>query len=246
MTRCQAERVANAVLAIMATTQSTMMDPREFVPVPIPPTLWPVHTLQVSELLASLGIDFESRSHYSYAQFHPACASLTDRSILPGIDWPEATKALVRFFNDPGLLRGAMYFAASIGVFCFLGDDMIEASGDREKAPLTLLSQVDAETAIWLAYKAVEAILGQLPSDQRKLEHRLILEGFGDFEPGPRGQSAIVLAQELMTFTWDRDKRVAHGSMNPHRGQPITYFEVMDYQYLVSALIRHRAFPGAG
>jgi hypothetical protein len=39
VTRCQAERVANAVLAIMATAQSTMMDPREFVPVPIPPTL---------------------------------------------------------------------------------------------------------------------------------------------------------------------------------------------------------------
>ncbi len=237
VTRCQADRVANSVVAVMAAVQSTMVDPRQYISVPIPPTLWPAHTLDVRELVASLGLVWGATTLFDRSR--PAWLSLTERTQLPALDWPAAT---VRFFSDPGLLRGGMYLAASIGVFCFLGDEMTMANADRDDAPATLLSQVDAETAIWLAYKAVEAIIGHMPSGRRELERKLLAEGFADFEAGWRGEPAIALAEKLITFTWDRDKRVGHGSMSRYRKQPITYFEVMDYQYLVSALIQHRAF----
>jgi hypothetical protein len=166
--------------------------------------------------------------------------SLYERSQI-GLDWPLATRALVRFFDDPRLLRGAMYFAASIGVLCFLGDDVTGILGERDQGPSTILAQTDAETAIWLAYKAVEAIIGHLPSNRAKLEKRLAEEGFSDFKAGWRSEPAIVLAEKLVTFAWDRDKRAGHGSMNQHRRRAITYFQVMDYQCLVAALLEHRS-----
>jgi hypothetical protein len=239
VTACQAERVSNAVLAVLATAQHTFVDPREYAPVPVPESMWPAHTLDVNALLETLVLQLPEDPYFN--ELHRAKRSILERS-QNGLDWVQATDAIVRFFEHGSLLRAAMYFAASIGVYCFLGDDVSRARGDRDEAPDTLLKQADAETAIWLAYKAVESVLGHLPADPRKLEQRLVLEGFSDFEAGWRGEPAIVLAEKLVSFTWDRDKRVGHGSMNPHRRQPITYFEVMDYQYLACALIEHRLF----
>jgi len=201
--------------------------------------MWPSHAIDVNQLMQELVLQPPGDPYYN--ALHWARRSLVERS-QSGIHWQAATQALLKFFENVNLLRGAMYFAASLGVCSFLGDDVTHALGDRDESPPTLLSQVDAETAIWLAYKSVEAILGHLPSDSAKLERRLQDEGFADFEAGWRGEPAIILAEKLLSFTWDRDKRVGHGSMNPHRRKPVTYFEVMDYQYLASALLQHRAF----
>jgi hypothetical protein len=97
------------------------------------------------------------------------------------------------------------------------------------------------ETALLNAFKAVEAIIGDPPRDDRKLALRLRKWGLDPEEEVGYG-SKKELAQMIRDANWQRDKKAAHGSTP---SGDIRIVDMLEYQacarYIVIAALEHEA-----
>jgi len=142
--------------------------------------------------------------------------------------------------SDRDLWRGVQYFIASLRVFTFMPLDVVDALRERDAVPNSPYATVDAESAVWLAYKAVESIVGDPSSDRRKLQRHLDILGLMDFPGVWRHEAPVDLATRLSRFVTTRDRQAAHGRHHARR-KPLTYFEVIDYQYFARNLLERYA-----
>jgi hypothetical protein len=135
-------------------------------------------------------------------------------------------------------LEALHFYSESIEHFHFAGDDIQTTLADPCRAPNDQVAAVKAEAAVWNAFKAVEAIIGDPPSDERRFRGKLTQAGIDpDEEVGylrwghqgdPSGQREPVSAR-IRAMSRCRDRRAAHGSRtSPDRG--ITFYEIMDFQ----------------
>ncbi len=230
---CQAWHVATALTGLLALTHSLLMDPAEAAPVPIAASLMPALEMSQGEILASLNLNELDIDD-------PVFRGLTNWS-WTGAEWSRLLLLLPAFIVDSDLWWGAQYYLASANLFTFLGDDLRDTLADRETRPETPYRQVDGETAVWLAYKAVESVIGDPPAARRRLERLLGERGLSDFEGGWRHEPSVDIASKVSHFVKVRDSRTAHGRHHSRRGPAFTYFEIMDYQYFSSAVVLHCA-----
>lgn len=228
---CQAWKVSAALTGLMSLGHLLMTDPRELEPVPIAPELLPALQMSEPEVETSLNLE--------HAIMDPVFRGLHEWMEVRA-DWPEIMRLLPAFLLDDGLWRGAQYFLGSASVFVFVGDEVGHFLRDRGQRPESPYRLVDAETAVWLAFKALEAVIGDPPSREAKLRHHLDELGLLDFPGVWRHEPAIDLVEKIQDFVSTRDSRAAHGRHHSRR-RPLTSFETMDFQYLTSAVLLHHA-----
>ena len=223
--------VSGAVMGLLALANMLMVDPRDAEPIPIPPSFMPAQEVQRPALLEYL--------HLEHAVGNPTWVGITQVASV-GSRWDQLMLLLPALTTDRNLWQGAQYVIASLRVFTFMGDDMLDTLRDKDALPESPYVVVDTETAVWLAYKAVESILGDPPSDHRKLQRRLDELRLMDFPGVWHGEAPMDLVERVTDFVCSRDRRAAHGRHHPRR-KPFTYYEVMDYQYLARSLLVHYA-----
>jgi hypothetical protein len=227
----QAWDVSGAVMGLLALANMLMVDPRDAEPIPIPPSFMPALEVERPALLDNLNL--------THAVGNPTWVGITEVASI-GSRWDQLMLLLPALTTDRDLWRGAQYLIASLRVFTFMGDDMRDTFRDREALPDSPYVVVDTETAVWLAYKAVESVVGDPPSDRRKLQRRLDELKLMDFPGVWRDEAPFDLVERVTDFVGSRDRRAAHGRHHPRR-RPFTYYEVMDYQYLARSLLVHYA-----
>lgn len=228
---CQAWYVSGAVMGLLALANMLMIDPRDAEPIPIPPAFMPAYEVDRPALLDALGL--------LHAVGDPTWEGLTSLCSV-GSRWDQLFRLLPALLSDRGLWRGAQYLIASLRLFTFMGDDMIDTLHDRDMLPETPYAMVDAESALWLAYKALESVVGDPPGNSRRLDARLRELRVVDFPGVWRGEVPVDLATRIRRFEAARDRRAAHGRHHANR-EPLSYFEVMDWQYFARLLLIHYA-----
>ncbi len=133
------------------------------------------------------------------------------------------------------LFNACHFYRESLGNFEFVGDAITEVLQEPEGYPETKELQVKAETALHSAYKAIEAIVGEPGRNKRRNEQRLQEWGINPYKRVGFGSRRMPLLSKLLRLQQLRDSAVAHGKRT--RGKPITYYEIMDAQYLAQAVI---------
>lgn len=229
--RCEAWRISGALMGLVALANMLLVDPRDAEPVPIPAEFMPALELSRPELLKALRL--------TDAVGDPTWGGLTSL-VSVGSRWDQLILLLPALLLDHDLWRGVQYCIGSMSLFTFMGDDLIDTFHDRDVLPDSPYRVVDAESALWLAYKAVESVIGDPPSDPRKLEARLGDLDIADFPGVWRNEASVDLATRVTSFVTARDRRAAHGRHHARR-KPLTIFEVMDYQTFARALLTHYA-----
>lgn len=230
---CQAWRVTAALMGMLS-LDHLALDPRECAPVPIPDALMPAHELNKAALLDALGHNGRGlRLSHPYLQTLSSCSMMA-------YDWLETIKYLSAFLVDDDLWRAGQYYLGSASLFAFVGNDVGRTLHDRELLPENPYRLVDAESAIWLAFKAVEAIIGDPSGREEKLSKAIADAGLYDFPGVWRDEEQADLVDHLLRFVALRDSRVAHGKHHRKRA-PVTLFDVMNAQYLSRGLILHYA-----
>ncbi len=151
-------------------------------------------------------------------------------------------------------LHAVHFYRESIGDLYFSGDIIQMTLSDPNSAPTSQLERTKAEAAVWSAFKALEAIIGDPPKDERKFRSKLESHGIDpDEKVGYRPWSAPTsdrddmwresMSVKIRKMAACRDKRAAHGS-GTTRERTISYYELMDFQACARAClvaaIRHR------
>ena len=143
-------------------------------------------------------------------------------------------------FIDPQMFDAAHFYWASVREFVFSGDAVQEVIDDINVTPVSRIDLVRAENAIQNAFKAIEALIGDPPKDDRRLRNKIETTGLDPDEQvgwdvpeyGLASRSVLEQVRELSRI---RDKRAAHARTEGNRR--ITYFEMMDAQELALEFI---------
>ena len=226
---CQAWRITGALVSLLALHVPLVADMRDSAPVPVLQEFMPALELSQPLVAESLGLYDDVGG--------PLWEGLMTGVGL-GINWATIMPLLPAMLLDDDLWRGAQYYLGSVSLFAFMGDDMLDTLNERHAVPETPYRMVDAESAVWHAFKAVEAVIGDPSSDERKLRRHLDDLGLTDFPGVWQHEEPVDLVARVSDFVGTRDRRTAHGRHHRHR-EPLTFYEIMDYQYFASALLRH-------
>ena len=229
---CQAWRVTGALTGLLALHVPLVADMRDSAPVPVPKEFMPAFELPQRQLAESLGL-------YDDVGGRQWEGLMTGVGL--GINWAAVMPMLPALLLDNDLWRGAQYYLGSVSLIAFMGDDVLDTLNERHAVPETPSLMVDAESAVWQAFKAVEAVVGDPSSDERKLRRHLTDLELDDFPGVWRHEKPADLVTRVSDFVAARDAKAAHGRHHSRRGV-LTYYEVMDYQYFASALLRHYAW----
>jgi hypothetical protein len=140
--------------------------------------------------------------------------------------------------KDEGALAAAVFWRLSTEDYDFEGDAIGEVIAEPDDGPRTPFDQAQAEQCFQNTYKALEALLGgQPPKDEAKLRARLIDVGVDpDRVPRLPDETATVL-ERVMRFRDVRDTKVAHGGRTAAKARQLTYFDLMEAQWVVSEMI---------
>lgn len=136
------------------------------------------------------------------------------------------------------------FYQASIRDFCFLGDTVTAVIYGDITQPVSRSEFARAEDAILNAFKAVEAIVGDFPKDDRKFHRKLRDVGIDPDEIAGyvgRGIDSAIdkrepISEKLRRMAFVRDKKAAHGLTKVDRR--ITYFEIMDFQACAKVVLQ--------
>jgi hypothetical protein len=146
------------------------------------------------------------------------------------------------------------FYQESIKDFCFLGDAMNAVLHGEMTQPVSRSEFARAENAILNSFKAVEAIIGDPPKDDKKFYRRLTDAGIDPNEMvgfRARGLSDGIeqlepIGKKIRKMNDARDRRAAHGRTGSDRR--FTYSEIMEYQalaeYVVNIAIEHQLKRG--
>jgi hypothetical protein len=143
-------------------------------------------------------------------------------------------------FENEDLYRAVVFLKASQDDFWVAPGQVGEVASNAELAATTGAEQTAMENALQNAFKAVEAVIGDPPTDDRKFFRKLRGIGLDPHEPVGYGTKAPVHSV-IRAMSDARDKRAAHGS-TPHRR--LGAAEVLEYaacaQYLIWTAVETR------
>lgn len=142
--------------------------------------------------------------------------------------------------ENKSLMDAAHFYKESIERVWIADDDVFNIIVDNSNIPKSQTEKARVETAYQNAFKAIEAIIGEPPKDERKLRMKLIEAGINPdakvgydlYEMKPGKETVI---KKLVDMHQARDKKAAHGKTNELRN--IGYCELKDKQALARYLI---------
>lgn len=134
--------------------------------------------------------------------------------------------ALVPVVIDEPMFSAVRHLAASFREFYVFPGQVPEVLGQPGEMPDTANFLTRAENALVNAFKAVEALIGDPPSDDRKFFAKLRSVGVDPFQ-NVGYRSSVPLHQRIRELNRARDKKGAHAKTS---ATPITSYELMDLQ----------------
>lgn len=141
--------------------------------------------------------------------------------------------------DSPPLFDACNFLLLSLSEFAFLGDTIREVLADPSAFPPRKEDQVRVEEAIWNAFRAIEAIIGEPNKDDRKFFQQLRAWSIDPLEPVGYYDDVEPIFKKVRKIQANRDSRAAHGRRGhkARREGPITYYELMDAQKLAQHII---------
>jgi hypothetical protein len=149
-------------------------------------------------------------------------------------------------FKNQSLVDATHFYRESIMQAWVADDDVPELMYDNSDLPSSQGEKVRVETAYQNAFKAIEAVIGEPPKDERRLRMRLVeagidpdeTVGYGFYERYGAKPGKEKLIKKLIDMHHSRDKKAAHGRTGVPR--TIGYCELKDKQALAQhILLRH-------
>jgi hypothetical protein len=140
--------------------------------------------------------------------------------------------------RNEGALAAVVFWRLSTEDYAFEDDDISEVLKNPAGGPQTPFERARAEQCFQNAYKGMEALLGgQPPKDEPKLRARLVEAGIDpERVPDLPDDSATVL-RRVMRFREVRDSKVAHGGRTGAKARGLTYYDLMEAQWVVAEMI---------
>lgn len=140
--------------------------------------------------------------------------------------YKEVWKLVPAVYSHPNLFDAVRFLTNSRMNFLVMPGQIRDVLSEPEATALSGHDQTHLETALLEAFKAVEAVLGDPPKDERKLAKRL--KKFGLRSEDLIGYAeARRLDDTIRQMNRQRDRKSAHGS-TPSRD--IRVIDLMDYQ----------------
>ncbi|MGA3245436.1 MAG: hypothetical protein ABSE41_12525 [Bacteroidota bacterium] len=110
--------------------------------------------------------------------------------------------------------------------------------------PVSRSEFVKAEAAVLNAFKAVEAIIGDPPKNEKKFRQCLIdvgldpdeLVGFVGRGPDSGTDLRVPICEKIRQMSYVRDKKAAHGRSSADRR--LSYFQIMDFQECAATVVQ--------
>lgn len=132
------------------------------------------------------------------------------------------------------------FYQASIRKYCFIGDSITEILDGNLTLPQSRIDTVKAEDAVFNAFKAIEAIIGDPPKNEAKFHAKLREVGIEPDELVGYGSHQKVglketFAGKIRHFSDMRDKKAAHGRSASDRR--ITALDILEIQACAQAVI---------
>lgn len=193
--------------------------------------------LRYNELIAlNRNLSFEER--LGEMEFH---INLNRSIHVPEQVLIEIWRILPAIMLDQDLFNAALFYQTSVKEYCFLGNDIESVIAEPDRSPIYHYDRVRAENSLQNAFKAVEALIGDPPTDNSKFFSRLKDVGINPLEMfGYQKKEPIYKKIRKMSIA--RDKKAAHGKTLISRR--ITYYELMDFQalakHIILTVINHR------
>lgn len=122
-------------------------------------------------------------------------------------------------FNNERLFEATRFLKRSYDNFYVYPGQIREVAWDREAWPPTSSHQTHFEDALHNAFKAIEAVIGDPPRNERKFFERIRDIGIDPFEPVGYAERAPI-STLIRTMNEARDKRSAHGSTRQRTIRP--------------------------
>jgi hypothetical protein len=129
-------------------------------------------------------------------------------------------------YTDDKIHRALTFLAESQHDFFVYPGEMPEAIHNRDRLAENSHIQVNWETALQNAFKAIEAIIGDPPKDDRKFDQLLRSIGLDPYEKIVF-EEEWTLREEIRSMNLARDKKAAHGGTSNRR---LTVGELLNYQ----------------
>jgi hypothetical protein len=147
-------------------------------------------------------------------------------------------------FRYPALFDATRFLHRSYESFCVSPGEIREVLSDPDKVPKTGAVQNNFEDALQSAFKAVEAVIGDPPKDDRRFHAKLAELGLDPKEEVGYVER-IPFERMIRRMNEARDRRSAHGST---RNRRISATELLDFQtcaeiIVVTALEKVRGRP---
>jgi hypothetical protein len=136
------------------------------------------------------------------------------------------------------------YYQASIRDFCFEGYSIAAVANGDMAQPISRSEWSQAEDAVLNAFKAIEAVIGDPPKDDKKFQSKLQCAGIDPFalvgfvargsDEGSDKREPIW--QKIRAMGLIRDKKAAHGRSGADR--QITLYEIMEIQACAEVVVK--------
>jgi hypothetical protein len=136
-------------------------------------------------------------------------------------------------FNDNALFDATRFLKRSHDNFFVNPGQIREVAYDEGATPRTSSEQTDFEDALHSAFKAVEAVIGDPPKDDRKFFAKLKDIGIDPLEEVGFGEKTAI-SSVIRRMNVARDRRSAHGST---RQRTICPAELLEFQACAEVVI---------
>ncbi len=153
--------------------------------------------------------------------------------------------------ENESLMDASNFYRESIMRGWVTDDDVFVIMSDNSDTPASQEEMIYVETAYQNAFKAIEAVIGEPPKDERKLRMKLRKAGIDPdemvgFELYGMKPGKETILKKVTEMYQARDKKTAHGKTGEPRN--IGYCELKDKQalarYLISSHIETKSKQG--
>lgn len=157
---------------------------------------------------------------------------------VPSYVLDEVWRIVPAIIKSNSLMDATYFYRESIMQAWVADDDVFDIVSHNSDVPASLAERARIETAYQNAYKAIEAVIGEPPRDERKLRMKLLHGGINPdekvgYDPYGMSPGKEAILEKLLSMQQTRDKKAAHGKTGTER--VIGYCELKDKQ----AFARH-------
>lgn len=215
----EAQRIADAICASMTFVSGSTLD-EGIMAYPVPDKLVKKHNIIIRHEVINLKKTRLER-HLEVMQL----TLMLHRVLkLSSYDISIIFEILPEALNED-MFEALHFFQESVREFYFPW--RYKVIGQPERAPLSAVEKKKAENALQNAFKTIEALIGDLPTDDQKLRTKLTKVGLDpDEKIGYEVEESLLI--KLRKINEARDKKAAHGKTIPNR--TIAYYELMEAQ----------------